>query len=230
METKPIRKTPGAISTAYLKALQEAETVANAVKQAAYTSRLAKSAITTAAADALLARVETCRADFTAAVELRERKKSLTAVELAEEKVLTRFVRQAQSAARQKGADVPDPEHYRANYYLGEQIVVNRSNLAAYSEGILQRLATDDLPGCDADFIAAFSATRGRWQQANAAQSEAQAQAGEKHQTAKDVLEEIQQGRRRIQRAAEFQFPASDSNNATARAAFLLPATRPFRG
>ena len=113
-----------------------------------------------------LARVETCRAGFTAAVALRERKKSQTAVELAEEKVLTRFVRQAQSAARQKGADAPDPEHYRA---------------------------TDDLPGYDADFIA-------------------------------------QKERRRIQRAAEFQFPASDSNNATARAAFLLPAARPFRG
>ena len=230
METKPNPKTSGAISAAYLKSLQEAESVTHAVQQAAYAPRLAKSGITSEIAQSLIERVETCRGDFTAAVELRERKKSLTGVEQAEGRVLTRFVRQAQSAARQKGADALGAQDYRANYYLGEQISVNRSNLAAYSQGILQRLATDELPGCDAEFIADFAASRQRWQEANAAQSEAQAQASERYQAAKETLEEIQKERRRIQRAAEFQFPASDSKSATARAAFLLPAHRPFRG
>lgn len=230
MDNKSTKKTPGAISATYLTALQEAETVAHAVKQAAYAPRLAKSGITTATADSLLALVESCRGDFTGAVELRERKKSLTVAETAQEKALTQLVRQAQSAARQKGADSPDSEQYRANYYLGQNVTVNRGNLATYSQGILQRLAVDNLPGCDAAFIAAFSTARTQWQQTNADQSEALAQAGERYQKAKDTLAEVQKERRRIQRAAEFQFPHSDPSNATARAAFLLPTTRPFRG
>lgn len=230
MDTKSIRKTPGAISATYLNALQEAEAVAQAVKQPSYTAALAKSEVTVAHADALLARTETCRGHFTGAVDERGRKKSQTSVERAEEKVILRFIRQAQSAAQQKWADAANAEQYRANYYLGEQITVNRSNLATYSEGILQRLATDNLPGCDAEFIAAFTASRQRWQQANAAQSEAQALAATRYKAAKDELAEIQKERRRIQRAADFQFPMSNSNNAPARAAFLLPLTRPFRG
>ena len=72
--------------------------------------------------------------------------------------------------------------------------------------------------------------SRGRWQQANAAQSEAQAQAGERHQSAKDVLEEIQKERRRIQRAADFQFPVGNPEHTAARAAFHLEENRSFRG
>ena len=225
----PKKRSRGALDKEILAQLQLAEEIAQAAKLPAHAPALQESEIAPTAPDALLAKIATCRALLTGAVDQRSHKRSQTAAESTDETELVRLLRRVQSAAQQKYADAPTSDNWKGDYYIGHNLALSRASLATYAEGILQKLETDTLPGVNAAFRTTLSATYTRWVATNGEQAGAHGSAVASRQTALTLLETLQKERRRIQRAADFQFPVGDPEHATARAAFHLEKSRPFR-
>jgi hypothetical protein len=208
-----------------LAQLQQAQEIAEVAKLPAHVAPLQESEILPTAPDALLLKITQCRNLLTGAVDERSRKKSQTSTESQEETDLVRLLRRVQTAAQQKYADAPS-----SDYYIGHNITLSRASLATYSAGILKKLESDTLPGVTPAFKTQLTAAHTRWVATNGQQAGAHEGAVASRQAALALLEEIQQERRRIQRAADFQFPVGEPEHLAARAAFHLEANRPFRG
>jgi hypothetical protein len=213
-----------------LAQLQQAQEIAEAAKLPAHVAPLQESEILPTAPDALLLKITNCRNLLTGAVDERSRKKSQTATEGSDETDLVRLLRRVQTAAQQKYADAPTSDDWKGDYYIGHNITLSRASLATYSAGILKKLESDTLPGVTPAFKAKLTAAHASWVSTNGQQAGAQEGAVASRQAALALLEEILQERRRIQRAADFQFPVGEPEHLAARAAFRLEPNRPFRG
>ena len=229
-DTSSPKRNRGDLDKEALAQLQLAQEIAEAAKLPSHAPALEDSEIEPTAAEALLAKIATCRTHLTGALDERSHKKSQSDDEDDDETELVRLLRRVQTAAQQKYADAPTSDDWKGDYYIGHNLSVSRASLATYTQGILKKLETDTLPGVSAAFKAKLTAAHQSWTASNSGQAEAHQGAVTSRQAALKLLEEIQKERRRIQRAADFQFPIGEPEHTAARAAFHLEENRSFRG
>ena len=145
-------------------------------------------------------------------------------------------VREVQAAAKQKYTGRAQAK--LKDYYVGESIALNRARLEQVTAGILEKLAPsadsgnapDVLPGFTPAKIAAFAAARTAYVEAGKTQSDAKTDAASGRIDVTAQLAQLTADRRKIQYAAEAEWPAKNPANAPIRREFQLPADRPFNG
>lgn len=135
---------------------------------------------------------------------------------------------EVQAAARQKYART-DPTKL-ADYFIGQKLDESRALLEEYSAGIIEKLATDTLPGITAGKIAALGTLRTAYVNANATQGTEQSDATDERIELAAMLKSITDRRMTIQFAADAEWPYTTAANAGVRKEFKLPPGQPFNG
>lgn len=205
------------------------ESIGLAAKRSEYEAVLRGAGIAESAVVDFLSTNTACRNHFAQSISARALKATYTRTEATDRKALMVLVRRVQAAALQKYDRDPSQRPRLADYYIGAGLTVSRANLAQYSEAILVRLATDTLPGVTPEVVAALTAAREKWIATNDAQAAAGQAALAHRAEGKAALVSVRASRIGLQYAIEGAFPYTDPASAPARAAFSLPAKRPFR-
>jgi hypothetical protein len=232
MDTKPAATKPGrsALRTATLKELQTADTIGQAAQREPFATQLAGVEITAAFVATLRADIATCHQTLDGAFDADQDHKGRTTSEGEKHKTLVAFLRRIQAAASQKYARDPESKHKLAQYGIGTDLLKSRSILAQHAPGILSHLAEESLPGLDEAFLTQARQALTDWTDAESAQAQAQQTATLKRTEAQTQIKTITDRRIQIQYAIEGLYPHPEPSSAAARAAFLLPKSRPFRG
>ena len=232
MDPKPntTKPTRNALRTATLKELQTADTIAQAAQREPFATALTGAEVTAATVATLRADIATCHQTLDGAFDADQDHKGQTSAESEKHRALVAFLRRIQAAASQKYARDPQSKHKLAQYGIGTDLLRSRTILAQYAPGILAQLADESLPGLDEDFATRVAQALTDWTEAESAQAQAQQTATQKRTEAQAQVKTITDRRIQIQYAIEGIYPYSEKESAAARAAFLLPKTRPFRG
>ena len=228
--TQQTKTKRSALSTATLKELQVADTVAQAAQREPFVAKLTGVEIIPAFVATLRGDIATCHQTLDDAFDADQDHKGRTKSEGEKHKALIAFLRRIQAAASQKYSRDTESKHKLALYGIGTNLLDSRATLAQYAPGILSHLAEESLPGLDAAFLAQAQQALTDWTNAESAQAGAQQTATQKRAEAQAQVKTITDRRIQIQYAIEGLYPHTDKDSAAARAAFLLPKTRPFRG
>ena len=232
MDTKPTTTKPGrsALRTATLKELQKADTVAQAAQREPFATALAGVEITPAFVATLRGDIAACHQTLDDAFDADQDHKARTKSEGEKHKTLIAFLRRIQAAASQKYARDESNQHRLAQYGIGTDLLRSRATLAQHAPGILSHLSEESLPGLGEAFLTQARQALTDWTEAESEQAGAQQTATQKRVEAQAQVKTITDRRIQVQYAIEGLHPHTDKDSAAARAAFLLPKTRPFRG
>jgi hypothetical protein len=138
-------------------------------------------------------------------------------------------IQTVQSRARQKYY-FSDPDALAA-YYIGtDRIDANRAMLEQVSQAIIDKLATDTLPGVTAAQKTALADRRKDYVDANTAQTGAKSTATTARTDLEAMLKSITQRRMTIQFAADAEWPWHDPASTGIRKEFHLPPSGRFTG
>lgn len=219
----------GPVNQADIDALDKAEKVANAANSAEFAAALTEREIDGAFINTLLADIGAARRQAGGAVAGSAAKEQTTKDEAVLMNDLITTIRELQSAAKQK-YDSGDRTQL-ANYYIGEKLD-NRSNLVQFATAIFDRLGgatpKDTLPGIKPAKIAQLESRLQAYKNIDLHQASAQGGASDARTNLSDQVNSISQRRRRIQFAADGQWPSSNPANAATRRQFELPPDRPL--
>ena len=106
----------------------------------------------------------------------------------------------------------------------------SRELLTTMAQGILQEAANADLPGITADKLTALNTVFEQWKLADETQGSAQTAGATTRTERNNLIASIEKHRRKIQFAADAEWPYTNPANAPIRKAFQLPTDRPFVG
>jgi hypothetical protein len=222
---KPPR-TRGVLNKDQLADLNKAGNVVRAAQKEGRPAALAERDITDADIKALDDAVKAATTKAGAAVDNTAGKQQATAAETGAQNTLIAAIADVQKAAKQKYVgDKPA----LAAYYVGQDLRRNRPLLETASQAILDKLATDKLPGIKDAQIAALTAARQAYVQADAAQAGEQSDATTARKELEAMLADILKKRMAIQYAADAVWPHTTPTNAGIRREFELPADRPMK-
>jgi len=177
--------------------------------------------VTQAIADILAA-----RAKSTEAVGDTTGTRTATVAEVASAKKLLVAMQEMQAAAKQKYART-QPEKLK-DYYVGTRLDESRPLLEQYSQGIIDKLDSDTLPGITADKVTALGVLRTAYVSTNSDQSGSQSDATTARKGLEVMVKAITDKRIAVQYAADAEWPYTDKANAGIRREFFLPPDRPF--
>jgi hypothetical protein len=206
--------------------LSKAEQVALAARRADYKTRLAARDIAETFVNQLLLDVTACRQTSASAMQDTHGREDATATEASTRRKLLRALREIQAAAKQKyGATQPIRLQ---DFGVGRDIDGNRVTLEQYSQGLLDLLATEELPGISPQKLSDLAAKRIAWTATQSNQSDMQTSATTTRGDRDREVRSITTRRLTIQMAAEAEWPHHEPAHAGIRRAFQLPPRRPF--
>ncbi len=219
----------GLLNQAQLDALTKVEQVVLAALKPAHATKLTAGGIE--GAFVLLVQTDSglARKKSGEAVQETTGKESATATEATAQKALVKAIQTIQSRARQKYF-FTEPDALRAYYIGADRIDANRAMLEQVSQAIIEKLATDTLPGVTADQKTALAELRQDYIDANTAQTGAQSDATTSRTELDAMLKSLSQRRMTVQFAADAEWPWHDPANAGVRKEFHLPPGQPFTG
>ena len=224
----PKKRTRGAINKALIQALDKAEQVSLAAQKTAYATALATRDITTQYVTTLMADIKTARNEIANAVQSTTTKTGATLTGGTAEATLVHALQEVQAAARQKYARSDATK--LADYFIGEPLDENIPLLRQYTQGIIEKLGTDTLPGITADKVTALGTLLGNLNTARASQGDAQGGATTTRTTVEVQADSITDRRMIVQFAADAHWPYHIKLNASVRKEFQLPKDGPFTG
>ncbi|WP_394795468.1 hypothetical protein [Armatimonas sp.] len=220
----------GALNNDILKSLQTALTIAQAAQREPFVPQLTEMQLSAVFISSLLSDIAECHATLDTAFDADQEVKGSTQAEGTARARLKATIRRIQAAASQKYARDPENKHKLALFGMGINLDASRALLAQHAPGILSHLTDDSLPGLSAAFQEEAAQALTDWTAADSLQAAAQQTATQKRAEAQVQSKAITDRRIQVQYAIEGLYPHTLSENAAARAAFLLPKTRPFRG
>lgn len=223
------KQTRGLLNQAQLDALTKAEQIVLAALKPAHATSLTVGGIAGTFVTGLQTQCGQARTKAGQAIQKTSSKSGATKDEEAAKKALLKVIQTIQARARQKyffsaPATLTD-------YYIGtDRIDANRPLLEQVSQAIIDKVATDTLPGVTDDVKTDLADARQEYVDTNAAQTDAQSEATDDRGDLKELLKAITQGRMTIQFAADAGWPWHDPASAGARKEFHLPPGTPFTG
>ncbi len=204
--------------------------VAHAAQRPECVAPLAAEAISAAFVAQLLTDTQATQGKFAHVVTLHGNKQGASATEKSHHTALLKQLAALNSAALRKFKSAPAHKGDRDAYGIGQKLAtLSRPTLELIVTGILQRIATDNLPGVTPAKITALQSVFTAWKTADQEQTTHTTDASQLLVEAKAELEDLKVRRREIQLAADTIWPFSDPNKNPIRTAFGLPKTRPFR-
>ena len=225
-ETKST-KSRSPINQAHARELSKAETVTQAAKNEDRATALANRDIDDEYVSTAFTEVGTAR-EKAAEVVLKSTAQLASTAKLSKaEKALFAGLREVQKAAKQKyGRSNPIA---LADYFVGKKLNGSKPNLAQTSQTVIEKLATDKLPGFTAAKVKAVEALRKAWVDATDAQVDAQSAALSARAEFKTLLKGVSDRRVAIQLAADAEWPHTEEENYGVRKEFVLPAKQPAK-
>jgi len=206
--------------------VKRGEDVAEGLANATVAPLLADEGVAPTASADLSALCVAARGQVPLVITATQVKESATADELAAYKPLMTALRQIQQRAKRKFSG--DAANQKA-YLIGkEDFGDDRTTLEQDAESIISRATADNLPGMTADKLTAATAALTAWKVADAAQTAAIADYGNKLKALEAKVREIFKLRRDIQIAADTALPFSNPLNAANRGLLKLPANMPY--
>jgi len=217
------------LNQAQIEAITKAEQICLAAQKPASAAILTAGEI----AGAFVLTVQTdcglARKKSSEAIQDTTAKTGATDDEEAAKRALMKAIQAVQARARQKHF-FTEPATLTA-YYIGtDRIDANRETLEQVSAAIIDKLATDTLPGVTADQKTALATRRQDYIDTNTAQTGAQSDATTDRGELDAMIKAITQRRMTIQFAADASWPWHDPASAGVRREFFLPAGMPFTG
>lgn len=224
----PKKRTRGAVNKAHIQTVDKAEQIALAAQKTAYATALLTRAITAEFVTTLLNDIKTARNEIANAVQSTTTKEGATLSGGVAQANLVHALQEVQAAARQKYFTA-DPTKL-GDYFIGENLDENIPLLRQYTQGIIEKLATDTLPGITEAKVTALGTLLGVMNTALENQESAQSGATSTRGTVEDQLKSITARRMTIQFAADAHWPWHDKHNAAVRKEFQLPKETVFAG
>lgn len=224
----PKKRTRGAVNKAHIQTVDKAEQIALAAQKTAYATALLTRAITAEFVTTLLNDIKTARNEIANAVQSTTTKEGATLSGGVAQANLVHALQEVQAAARQKYFTA-DPTKL-GDYFIGENLDENIPLLRQYTQGIIEKLATDTLPGITEAKVTALGTLLGAMNTALENQESAQSGATSTRGTVEDQLKSITARRMTIQFAADAHWPWHDKHNAAVRKEFQLPKETVFAG
>ncbi len=225
---QPGKRERGLLNKAQANELTKAEQIGKAAKKTAYATALAERDITAASVDLLLTDIRAARDKSADAVQSTTGKTSATNTEATAKKNLIIALQEVQAAAKQKYAR--SQPALLQDYFVGKKLDESRPLLEQYSQGIIEKLATDTLSGITAAKITNLTTLRTAYVDADSTQSGAQSAATTQRADLETMIASIKDRRMTIQFASDAEWPWSTKANAGIRKEFSLPTGRPFGG
>lgn len=219
------KRSRTAFNKEYLAELDEADLVTRTAQQPDYAAPLADFGISAVFVADLQARAVECRRLFNSAASTRGQKGAATDDKAEDELALEAAMRRVQTGARLK-YDGAKPDLDR--YFVGVDLTANEARLQQMATAMLQNLETDTLPGVGAPQKTALQAALDAWIQESQAQQDHGSTSTGDYAHAVQMLTIIKRDRRKIQIAADGEYPYTAANSATPRRDFDLPPRRPF--
>ena len=218
--------SPGALNKQQQAELTKAREICGVAQQPEYAPALELRGIAAAFVTALLADITAAEQKAQLAVASTSASRDAARGEQAAAQTLVDSLRTIQSAARQK--HLPERPELLGNYYVGEDIAQSGPLLQAHSQNIIHQADQERPPGVDTTVIARVQSERGAVIAANATQN-AELSKGKQGRAERDALvKSIIARRKKIQYAADAQWPPKRPASAQARNDFKLPAKRPY--
>jgi hypothetical protein len=227
-EPEKNKRPRGILNQAQIQALTKADQICLAAKKGAYAPKLSGREIEPGFVDTLLDDIKSARKKASDAVHGTSGKESSSLSEDNTEKELVIALQEIQSAAKQKYARTDPPR--LQDYYVGTRLNANRAMLEQASQGMINQLQNDTLPGITPIKIANLETMRQAYVGANATQGDMQSGATTDRRSLEDMIHSITDRRVTIQFAADAEWPYSDDMNHAIRKEFYLPLSQPFNG
>lgn len=225
----PPKKRPrGAVNKAFIQALDKAEQIALAAQKAAYATALLTRAITAEFVTTLLDDIKAARNEIANAVQNTTAKAGATLTGGVAQANLVHALQEVQAAARQKYYTA-DPTKL-GDYFVGDTLDENIPLLRQYTQSIIEKLATDTLPGITEAKVTALTTLLGDLNTALESQGTAQSGATTTRTDVEDDVKTINARRMTLQFAADAHWPWHDKHNAAVRKEFQLPKETVFAG
>ena len=165
----------GLLNKAQSEELTKADQIGIAAQKADRPVTLAARDISSGFVTQALADITAARAKSTEAVTDTTGTRTASVAEDTSERSLIAAMQEVQTAAKQKYART-QPEKLQ-DYYVGRKLLGNRALLEQYSQGIINKLGSDTLPGITPAKIAALGTLRTAYISTNSAQTGSQSDA-----------------------------------------------------
>lgn len=224
----PKKRNRGAVNKAFIKALDKAEQIALAAQKTAHAAALLTREIAAEYVATLLADIKLARNEIANAVQSTTTKTGATLTGGTSQENLVHALQEVQAAARQKYARSDATK--LADYFIGENLDENIPLLRQYTQGIIEKLGTDTLPGITTAKVEALGTLLGLLNAALSNQGDAQGGATTTRTTVDEQVATITDRRMVLQFAADAQWPYHVKLNAAVRKEFQLPKDGPFTG
>lgn len=225
-ETKA-KKSRGLINQAHARELNKAEAVAQAATNADRVAALASRDIDDEYVTAMVAEIGNAREKAGEALNNTTAQRAATAAQANAEAALVAGLQEAQKAAKQKYAR--SNRIALADYFVGQKLNGSKPNLAQTSQTMVDKLATDKLPGFTTAKVKALAALRTAWVDATETQAGAQSAALSARAELKTLLKSVTDRRVTVQLAADAEWPHTEAEYGGVRKEFALAAKRPAR-
>jgi hypothetical protein len=226
-ETAKSKRNRSLINQAHAAELTLAGELVNTARKTTYAPKLADEEIDGPFIDALVLKIDQANSLLASAGGKTAEKKTTTDNEEELKETLLELIGKVQARAKRKYAKAGDPQ--RAKYYIGQHIGNSRPLLEAASQAIIERLATDTLPGMKPADVTALQAARTAYTTVQTTQSGDQSDATTARSQLDAKVKEVAELRRQIQYAADAAWPATKKTNAGVRTEFKIPPDRAFK-
>lgn len=223
-------RTPrGDIDQKHVVELEFAEFILRSAVKPTYATALATGGIDAAFLELWQTRISGARDIASEATQKTTSRVSVTGEEQKRQTALVELLKRVQARAKQKHAD--NNRAALRDYYIGDPqpLDVNRPRLEQSAESILKKLETDALPGITAATLTQIADALTSYKQVQSEQSSQQAGATEARQKLAEEIGAIAAARRKIQFAADAEWPHTRPVNAAIRREFRLPQDKSLK-
>ena len=201
--------------------------VATTAAKTDYAAALAQEGIDAAFVTALQSLVAEATDLIASSGDWTNEKKTDTANEEAARATLMELISIIHARAKRKYPQPGDPG--RDGYYIGVKFAGNRALLEASSQGIINRLAVDTLPGMQTGDIPALVAARAAYIAAQSSQTADQSHATTTRAQCEAKVKDLSDKRRKVQYAVDAIWPSTRPANAGVRIEFKLRPDHPMK-
>ena len=216
----------GLLNKAQSEELTKADQIGIAAQKADRPVALAARDISSGFVTQALADITAARAKSTEAVTDTTGTRTASVAEDTSERSLIAAMQEVQTAAKQKYART-QPEKLQ-DYYVGRKLLGNRALLEQYSQGIINKLGSDTLPGITPAKVTTLGTLRDAYISTNSAQTGSQSDATTARTALDGLVKAITDKRIAIQYAADAEWPHPNKANAGIRRQEEFAPDRPF--
>lgn len=224
------KRNRGNMNHAHVAALDEADQLCIKAQKPAYAPALAARTIDTTFVTTLSNDSKTARNQLSTAVSSTTSKTTDVVGESSAETDLVGAIHEIQSAAKQKYGRTQHT--VLADYHVNTKprMDANRATLEQASQNIINKLATDTLPGITPVKVANLTTLRTAYVNSKDPTTGDQSAATGARKQLEDQIHSITDRRIQLQHAADAEWPYTNPANAGIRQEFQLPLSRPFNG